>query len=95
MSAHSYTALLTLCRHIRILRPIFAGSIVFAIIMLVALPAAISAAEFMPYPVPPPMFSHVPQKKSLIEARAGYLWGINEIRFRDGDNAIIAPERKI
>ena len=94
MSARSYTALLTLCRHIRILRPIFAESIVFAIIMLVALPAAISAAEFMPYPVPPPMFSHVPQKKSLIEARAGYLWGINEIRFRDGDNAIIAPGKK-
>jgi hypothetical protein len=67
---------------------------VFAIIMLVALPAAISAAEFMPYPVPPPMFSHVPQKKSLIEARAGYLWGVNEIRFRDGDNAIIAPGKQ-
>ncbi len=94
MSAHSYTALLTLCRHIRILRPIFGGRIVLAIIMLLALPVAVCAAEFMPYPVPPPMFSHVPQKKSVIEARAGYLWGINEIRFRDGDNAIIAPGKK-
>jgi hypothetical protein len=40
------------------------------------------------------MFSHVPQKKSLIEARTGYLWGINEIRFRDGDNDIIPPGKK-
>lgn len=62
--------------------------------VFVVLPGAISAAEFMPYPVPPPMLSHVPQKKSLIEARAGYLWGINEIRFRDGDNAIIAPGKQ-
>ena len=94
LSAHSYTALLTLCRHISNLSSIFAESIVFAIMVFVALPGAISAAEFMPYPVPPPMFSHVPQKKSLIEARAGYLWGINEIRFRDGDNAIIAPGKQ-
>lgn len=40
------------------------------------------------------MFSHVPQKKSLIEARTGYLWGINELRFRDGDNPNIAPGKK-
>ena len=40
------------------------------------------------------MFSHVPQKKSLIEARTGYLWGVNEIRFRDGDNAIIPPGKQ-
>lgn len=62
--------------------------------MLVALPAAISAAEYMPYPAPPHMFYQAPQKKSLIEARAGYVWGVNEIRFRDGDNAIIAPGKK-
>ena len=68
LSAHSYTALLTLCRHISNLSSIFAESIVFAIMVFVALPGAISAAEFMPYPVPPQMFSHVPQKKSLIDA---------------------------
>ncbi|MBI5251536.1 MAG: hypothetical protein HY912_18760 [Desulfomonile tiedjei] len=27
----------------------------------------------------------------MLEARAGYLWGFNEIRFRDGDNANIPP----
>ncbi|MGO9570200.1 MAG: hypothetical protein ACLP5H_21940 [Desulfomonilaceae bacterium] len=67
---------------------------ILAIFMLLVLPPAVCAAEFIPYPGPPPMFSHVPQKTSLIEARAGYLWGMNEIRFRDGDNAIIAPGKK-
>jgi hypothetical protein len=94
LSAHSYPALLTLCRRIRNLRPIFATSIVIAIVVPLALPAAISAADFMPYPAPPHMIYHAPQKKSLIEARAGYLWGINEIRFRDGDNSIISPGKQ-
>jgi hypothetical protein len=30
-------------------------------------------------------------RESLIEARLGYLWGYNEIRFRDGNNALIPP----
>jgi hypothetical protein len=33
-------------------------------------------------------------KKSLIEARITYLWGFNEIWFRDGDNAGIVPSKK-
>ncbi len=33
-------------------------------------------------------------KKSMLEARAGYLWGFNEILFRDGDNANIVPGKK-
>jgi hypothetical protein len=94
LSARSYTALLTLCRHIRNLRPIFVRSVLLVLVILSTWPAAVCSAEFVPYPVPSPMFSHVPQKKWLIEARAGYLWGVNEIRFRDGDNAIIAPGKK-
>ena len=94
LSARSYTALLTLCRHIRNLRPIFVRRVLLVLVILSTWPAAVCSAEFVPYPVPSPMFSHVPQKKSLIEARAGYLWGVNEIRFRDGDNSNIAPGKK-
>ncbi len=70
------------------------GRLIVVVVLLAVLPKAVCAAEFIPYPGPPPMFSHVPPKKSLIEARAGYLWGINEIRFRDGDNPSIAPGKK-
>ncbi len=33
-------------------------------------------------------------KQSMIGARTGYLWGVNEIRLRDGDNANLAPQRR-
>jgi hypothetical protein len=91
LSPHSYTALPTLCRHTRHTHRIFMRCIGLAVVLLATLPGAIHADEFIPFSGPPPGFSHVAQKKSLIEARTGYLWGINEIRFRDGDNAIIAP----
>jgi hypothetical protein len=74
--------------------PMFAAAITIAILLPAVLPASIWAAEFIPFPGPPPVFSHAPHKKSLIEARTGYLWGINEIRFRDGDNSIIAPGKQ-
>jgi hypothetical protein len=91
LSPHSYTALPTRCRHIRHTHRIFMRCIGLAVVLLVTLPGVICADEFIPFPGPPPVFSHVPQNKSLIEARTGYLWGVNQIRFRDGDNAIIAP----
>jgi hypothetical protein len=78
-------------------RAIFVATIIVAALALTAFLTAVSAAEFMPQAVMPPMspnFYHAPQKRSLIEARTGYLWGINEIRFRDGDNAIIAPGKQ-
>jgi hypothetical protein len=82
---------MTLCRYIRNLRSTFPRRAILLIVILSAWPAAVCSAEFVTYPVPPQMFSPVPQNQSLLEARAGYLWGVNEIRFRDGDNAIIAP----
>ena len=30
----------------------------------------------------------------MIEARTGYLWGFNEILFRDGDNYLIPPGKQ-
>ncbi len=33
-------------------------------------------------------------KTGFAEARFGYLWGINEIRLRDGDNALIPPSKR-
>jgi hypothetical protein len=91
LSANAFTALLTLRRQVRNRRAIFAGTIFIAALTISTLPSVVSAAEFIPFAGPPPMLSHVPHKKSLIEARTGYLWGINEIRFRDGDNSLIAP----
>ena len=94
MSAHVNTALPTLCRDVRNSSSAIVGRLIVVVVLLAVLPKAVCAAEFIPYPGPPPMFSHLPQKKSLIEARGGYLWGINEIRFRDGDNPSIAPGKK-
>ncbi|MGB6066852.1 MAG: hypothetical protein WBG50_18775 [Desulfomonilaceae bacterium] len=71
-----------------------AVTIVLIVVVLSTFPKAVPAAEFVPYPCPPPMFTHEPSKKSLIEGRFGYLWGENEIRFRDGDNDNIAPGKK-
>lgn len=34
------------------------------------------------------------ERKGMLEARAGYLWGTNQIRFRDGDNDLMAPGKK-
>ncbi len=72
----------------------FPVTVVLVIVVLLAFSEAVPAAEFVPYPGPPPMFTHEPSKKSLIEGRFGYLWGENEIRFRDGDNDNIAPGKK-
>lgn len=33
-------------------------------------------------------------KKYMVSARPGYVWGVNEIRLRDGDNAGIAPGKR-
>jgi hypothetical protein len=33
-------------------------------------------------------------KNSFAEAQFGYLWGLNEIKLRDGDNALIAPSKR-
>jgi hypothetical protein len=94
LSANAFAALLTIRRYLLAPRAIFTVILIVLAMMLLAFGSVVSAGGFIPYPVPPPMFSHVPQKKSLIEARTGYLWGVNEIRFRDGDNAIIAPGRQ-
>jgi hypothetical protein len=33
-------------------------------------------------------------KTGFAEARFGYVWGLNEIRLRDGDNALIPPSKR-
>jgi hypothetical protein len=35
------------------------------------------------------------RKHSMLEGRCGYLWGWNEVRFRDGDNGLIRPSRRL
>lgn len=72
----------------------FAVIIVLLVVVLSAFSDAVSAAEFVPCPGPPPILWHERPKKSLIEGRFGYLWGVNEIKFRDGDNGNIAPGKK-
>jgi len=34
------------------------------------------------------------ERKGMLEARGGYLWGTNQLRFRDGDNDLMAPAKK-
>jgi len=34
------------------------------------------------------------ERKGELEARVGYLWGTNQIRFRDGDNSNLPPGQK-
>jgi hypothetical protein len=42
----------------------------------------------------PPLRPPHSEDKSIFEARAGYLWGYNEFRFRLGNNSNIAPGKK-
>jgi len=44
--------------------------------------------------VPTPPGHGVSPKKSMVEARFGYIWGANEIRLRDGDNANLPPSNR-
>jgi hypothetical protein len=48
-------------------------------------------AQAMYFPAPKPPHS---EDKSIFEARAGYLWGWNEFRFRLGNNSNIPPGKK-
>lgn len=43
---------------------------------------------------PPATGNSKTPKTSFAEARFGYLWGINEIKLRDGDNALIPPSKR-
>ncbi|HMK33799.1 MAG TPA: hypothetical protein VK463_01945 [Desulfomonilaceae bacterium] len=42
-------------------------------------------------PYSPQYFSGHTYRQTLVEARLGYLWGWNEIRFRDGNNGLAPP----
>jgi hypothetical protein len=79
LSAHSQDAFHTFYRY------------VVVAVVFVMLPTAVCGAEYLAYRGTPAKFVYQHANKSLVEARTGYLWGVNEIRFRDGDNAIIAP----
>jgi len=94
LSAKAKSPLLTLCRQLLNPSAIFMPTMFVAVLMLAAMPRAVSAAdhlEYVPYIGTPAGFVWDHAKKTLVEARTGYLWGINEIRFRDGDYAIIPP----
>ncbi len=53
--------------------------------------APANSMEFSPVPHSAPLFS---SDKSIVEARAGYMWGTNGIKYRNGDNGLIPASRK-
>jgi len=62
------------------------------LIVVIVLVSCLEAGAFTSAPLP---YAPVPEsKKSMVEARLGYLWGVNEIRWRDGDNPNIRPGRQ-
>lgn len=71
-----------------------------ALVFLASIPG--TAAAQTPFSRQGPLFpggpGHVPHEKSerfsIIEARAGYIWGVNRILLRDGDNANIPPGQR-
>jgi len=78
------------------LRRLFRGraTLAAAILWLMGLCGATSAADGLfghgPYACP----SGFSERKGELEARAGYLWGTNQIRFRDGDNSNLPAGQK-
>lgn len=57
-------------------------------------PQLLLAGEARLYPDSIPCGPGSSGKKSMLEARVGYLWGFNQILFRDGDNDLILPGKQ-
>jgi hypothetical protein len=73
------------------LRFVPAWLVVCLVMSLGLFSAPADAMEFSPIPNHSPFH---PSDQSIVEARAGYMWGTNQIQYRNGDNGLIPAGRK-
>lgn len=73
-------------------RPVVIAVLAIALVLLFT--AAVPAAGPFFGTGPVHLSKQKTEKSTLVEARLGYLWGMNEIWLRDGDNGNIAPAKK-
>ncbi len=64
------------------------------LLAILGVPQLLQAGEARVYPDSIPCGPYSSGKKSMLEARAGYLWGLQQILFRDGDNDGILPGKQ-
>ncbi|MDQ7783661.1 MAG: hypothetical protein RDU20_12325 [Desulfomonilaceae bacterium] len=74
-------------------------AIVIAVMTMVIVPAQSCHAEAFLKGLPgmpkgTDHFAAYPKNKSMVEARTGYMWGVNTMWLRDGDNHLLPPGKK-